>query len=401
MKVNENFELLSGSYLFARLAKQIREYRATNPPREIIRMDIGDVTRPIIPSVISAMQKAVADMGVSSGFHGYGPEQGYDFLRKAIAENDYRLRGIEIKDEEIFVSDGAKCDIANLTDIFDEEDIVGVPDPVYPVYVDSNIMAGRNTENGRLKYIKCDPQNNYKPVIPSEHLDVIYLCSPNNPTGGVLTKDDLTEWVEYARKNSSLIIFDSAYEVFITDSSLPRSIYEIPGAKEVAIEVRSYSKTAGFTGLRCGYTVVPEDLKGVSADGKRVALRNLWLRRQTTKFNGASYVIQRGAEALYTPEGREELGKNIEYYLNNARILRKRLEELGYQVTGGEHSPYVWFKSKNGESSEEMYTCLLTRCQISSTPGSGFGEGGEGCIRLTGFNTLENTLEAADRLKEL
>lgn len=401
MIANSNFQNLSDSYLFPEVGRRVRSFQQSHPDAKVIRMDVGDVTLPIIRPVAEAMRKAVDDMTLSQTFHGYGPEQGYDFLRTAIAENDYRKSGIDIHEDDIFVSDGAKCDIGNLTDIIGTECVVGIPDPVYPVYVDSNIMAGRTVKNGKIVYIKCDGANDYKPLLPESKVDVVYLCSPNNPTGSVLNREDLTQWVDYARRNGSIIIFDSAYEAFITDPNLPKSIYEIEGAKEVAIEVRSFSKTAGFTGLRCGYTVVPDTLTAKYADGTPVALRKLWLRRQTTKFNGASYIVQRGAEAIYTPEGMTEVKANIDYYLQNANLLKEGLQKSGIHSVGGQNSPYVWFKAPDGIGSWEMFDLLLEKCHLSSTPGAGFGEGGEGCIRLTGFNSRENTLEAVKRLLRL
>lgn len=401
MTANSNFQNLSESYLFPEVGRRVRAFQANHPDVRVIRMDVGDVTRPLIKPVAEAMIKAVKEMTDGTSFRGYGPEQGYDFLRETIAGSDYASRGVEIAADEIFVSDGAKCDIGNLTDIFASESVIGVPDPVYPVYVDSNIMAGRTAENGRLVYIPCDPQDGYKPRVPARDIDVVYLCSPNNPTGGVLGKEDLKSWVDYARKHGAIIIFDSAYEAFVRDPEIPRSIYEVEGAREVAIEVRSYSKTAGFTGLRCGYTVVPRDLKSRFADGAEAQLRKLWLRRQTTKFNGASYVVQRGAEAVYSPEGQVEVKANIDYYLRNASLLRDSLRENGIEAIGGVNSPYVWFKAPGGKGSWEMFDFLLENCHISTTPGAGFGKGGEGCIRLTGFNTYENTVEAAGRLARL
>lgn len=402
MIVNSNFQLLAESYLFAEVGRRVSKYRQDHPDKEVIRMDIGDVTLPVIKPVADAMRLAVEDMLHRESFHGYGPEQGYSFLREVIADNDYREKGIDISADEIFISDGAKCDIGNLTDIYGPECVVGVPNPVYPVYVDSNVMAGRTPENGKLKYIECDPKNNYSPVVPlGEKIDVIYLCSPNNPTGGVMSKEDLGKWVKYALDNDSIIVFDSAYESFIRDEKLPSSIYEIEGATRVAIEVRSYSKTAGFTGLRCGYTVVPKELKGKFSDGSVAEIRKLWLRRQTTKFNGASYIIQKGAEAIYTSEGKELVKQNIDYYLSNARLLREAFLKMGYETTGGENSPYVWIKDKEGRSSWTLFDLILDKCQVSSTPGVGFGSAGEGCIRLTGFNTLENTRRAIERLSLL
>lgn len=401
MIANSNFQLLPETYLFAEVGARVRKYQAEHPGTEVIRMDIGDVTLPIAGAVAEAMKRAMDDMLHPDSFKGYGPEQGYAFLREAIAKNDYAARGIEIQPEEIFVSDGAKCDVGNITDLFDPDCVVGVPNPVYPVYVDSNIMAGRTVDNGKIVYIDCDPNDDYKPQIPDRKIDVVYLCSPNNPTGTVLNREDLEKWVDYALKNGSLIIFDSAYEAFVRDDSLPRSIYEIEGAKRVAVEIRSFSKTAGFTGLRCGYTVVPEELRASFSDGKEVELRKLWLRRQTTKFNGASYIIQRGAEAVYTPEGREEVDRNIDYYLRNATLLCAELKKIGFQAIGGTNSPYVWVKSPNGMSSWEMFDLLLNKANISTTPGSGFGSGGEHCVRLTGFNSHENTLKAVERLRTL
>lgn len=401
MKVNNNFSNLAESYLFAEVGRRVREYQMANPAAEVIRMDIGDVTLPLSGAVAKAMKTAVDEMLSSATFRGYGPEQGYDFLREAIANHDYAPRKVFLHADEIFVSDGAKCDVANLTDIFDRDCIVGVPNPVYPVYVDSNIIAGRSVENGKIKYIDCDPEDGFKPLVPKEKMDIVYLCSPNNPTGAVLTRDELKAWVDYALLNESVIIFDSAYESFVRDENLPRSIYEIEGAKKVAIEVRSYSKTAGFTGLRCGYTVVPHELKGKLADGTEVELRKLWLRRQTTKFNGASYVVQRGAQAIYSEEGKKEVKENIDYYLRNSELLCEEMKKLGLTAIGGKNSPYVWVKAPKGLTSWQMFDLLLNQCNISTTPGSGFGSGGEGCIRLTGFNSYENTKKAVERISKL
>lgn len=399
MTANDNFQHLSESYLFAEVGKRVSNFKNEHPETDVIRMDIGDVTRPIIQPVADAMKQAVDEMLDPSTFRGYGPEQGYAFLREAIASNDYTPLGVNLEPDEIFVSDGAKCDIANLTDLFSADTVVGVPNPVYPVYVDSNIMDGRTVENGKIVLIDCNPQNGFKPEVPADKkIDVIYLCSPNNPTGSVLAKKDLENWVNYAKTFGSIIIYDSAYEAFVRDSGIPRTIYEVEGAKSVAIEVRSFSKTAGFTGLRCGYTVVPRELTVNYPDGSRVELRKLWLRRQTTKFNGASYIVQRGAEAIYTPEGKRLVKENIDYYLRNASLLHDAFEKMGYSVCGGANSPYVWIKSKNGMKSWEMFDMLLEKYGISSTPGVGFGSAGEGCIRLTGFNTHENTLKAIERL---
>lgn len=398
MTVNGNFSLLPESYLFAEVGRRVAAFRAAHPDSDIIRMDIGDVTLPVVAPVAEAMKKAAEEMMSPELFRGYGPEQGYAFLREAVVKGDYEPLGVDVNPDEIFISDGAKCDIANLTDIFDRDCVVGIPDPVYPVYVDSNIMAGRTVENGRLVIIRCDPSAGYRPVIPDRKIDVIYLCSPDNPTGSVLGRNELESWVDYARRNESLIIFDSAYEAFVRDSTVPRSIYEIPGARSVAVEVRSFSKTAGFTGLRCGYTVVPRELVCRFPDGSEVELRRLWLRRQTTKFNGASYIIQRGAEAVYSPEGRRLIKDNIDYYLRNAGLLRKAFEDMGFTVSGGLNSPYVWVKDKTGRNSWDLFDLILQECMVSTTPGVGFGSAGEGCIRLTGFNSHENTLEAIKRL---
>lgn len=401
MIANNNFQLLSESYLFAEVARRITEYKNSHPGSDIIRMDIGDVTLPIIRPVAHAMEQAVGQMLSSESFHGYGPEQGYAFLREAVAETDYRQRGIAIEPDEIFISDGAKSDIGNLTDLFGSDCIVGIPNPVYPVYVDSNIMAGRTLENGKLVFIECDEHNDYLPVVPEKRVDVVYLCSPNNPTGSVMKKEALRSWVNYALMNKSLIIFDSAYEAFIRNPEIPRSIFEIEGAEKVAIEVRSFSKTAGFTGLRCGYTVVPKSLKASYSDGKEAEVRKMWLRRQTTKFNGASYVIQRGAAAVYTPEGQRLVKENIDTYLRNSGMLREAFEKMGYNTVGGVNSPYVWVRDKEGRSSWDLFDLLLNQCNVSSTPGVGFGSAGEGCIRLTGFNSFDNTAMAIERLKAL
>ena len=401
MKINDNFEKLPESYLFSTVARKLREYREANPGEEIIRMDIGDVTLPIPEASVRAMHKAVDDMADGSTFHGYGPEQGYSFLRDAIAAGDYE--GLGIKPEEIFISDGAKSDLGNLGDIYSRDSIVAVADPGYPVYVDSNVIDGRGGKlvDGKWSnfvYLDCTVENGFKPVPPAKHADVIFLCSPANPTGVAFTREELKAWVDYARTNQALIIYDSAYCAYVTESDTARSIYEIEGAREVAIEVRSFSKTAGFTGLRCGYTVVPDSVAGYDDEGNKVPLRKLWLRRQTTKFNGASYIIQRGAEALYTPEGREQVRKNVDYYLCNAGIIRDAMLRSGFTVFGGIDSPYVWVKSPKAEDSWQLFEQILSQAHISCTPGVGFGSLGQGWIRFTGFNTLEKTLEAMERL---
>lgn len=404
MRINDNFEKLPESYLFSEVARRLNEYKAAHPEADVVRMDIGDVTLPIAGCVVSAMHRAVEDMADAATFHGYGPEQGYSFLRDAIAATDYQSRGIGIDADEIFISDGAKSDLGNLGDIYSSDSIVAVADPGYPVYVDSAVMSGRGGDRlpdgrwSRIVYLECNAENGFRPAVPDVHADIVILCSPSNPTGAVMTREDLREWVDYALREKSLIIFDSAYEAFVRNPSLPRSIYEIEGAEKVAIEIRSFSKTAGFTGLRCGYTVVPKALTGTDAFGREVSLGKLWNRRQCTKFNGAGYVVQRGAEALYSSEGRESVRNNIDYYLENAGIIRRSLSQAGYAVFGGEDSPYVWIKGKNGESSWQLFGDMLEKYNISCTPGVGFGVSGDGYIRLTGFNSRENTLKAMKRI---
>ncbi len=404
MRINDNFEKLPESYLFSEVARRLNEYKAAHPEADVVRMDIGDVTLPIAGCVVSAMHRAVEDMADAATFHGYGPEQGYSFLRDAIAAADYQSRGIGIDADEIIISDGAKSDLGNLGDIYSSDSIVAVADPGYPVYVDSAVMSGRGGDRlpdgrwSRIVYLECNAENGFRPAVPDVHADIVILCSPSNPTGAVMTREDLREWVDYALREKSLIIFDSAYEAFVRNPSLPRSIYEIEGAEKVAIEIRSFSKTAGFTGLRCGYTVVPKALTGTDASGREVSLGKLWNRRQCTKFNGAGYVVQRGAEALYSSEGRESVRNNIDYYLENAGIIRRSLSQAGYAVFGGEDSPYVWIKGKNGESSWQLFGDMLEKYNISCTPGIGFGVSGDGYIRLTGFNSRENTLKAMKRI---
>ncbi len=390
MRINDNFEKLPESYLFSEVARRLNEYKAAHPEADVVRMDIGDVTLPIAGCVVSAMHRAVEDMADATTFHGYGPEQGYSFLRDAIAAADYQSRGIGIDADEIFISDGAKSDLGNLGDIYSSDSIVAVADPGYPVYVDSAVMSGRGGDRlpdgrwSRIVYLECNAENGFRPAVPDVHADIVILCSPSNPTGAVMTREDLREWVDYALREKSLIIFDSAYEAFVRNPSLPRSIYEIEGA--------------GFTGLRCGYTVVPKALTGTDASGREVSLGKLWNRRQCTKFNGAGYVVQRGAEALYSSEGRESVRNNIDYYLENAGIIRRSLSQAGYAVFGGEDSPYVWIKGKNGESSWQLFGDMLEKYNISCTPGVGFGVSGDGYIRLTGFNSRENTLKAMKRI---
>lgn len=397
-RVNDNFSALSPSYLFSEVGKRIEAFRTEHPAADIIRLGIGDVTRPICKSAIAAMHRAVDDEADADAFHGYGPEQGYLFLRDAIARHDYASRGISIGTDEIFIGDGAKSDIGNICDLFAPSNKVAITDPVYPVYVDTNIMAGRQNN---IEYLKCVAANGFVPALPVTDPDIIYLCYPNNPTGTTLTRNQLGEWVDYAREHRSVILFDSAYEAFITDPDVPHSIYEIDGAKDVAIEFRSFSKTAGFTGIRCGYTVIPKELKGRYADGSLVSLNALWNRRQCTKFNGASYISQRGAEAVYTQQGRQEAMQTIQYYMTNARLLLDGMAELGLDAVGGQNAPYVWVKAPEGVSSWQFFDRLLCDCHIAGTPGCGFGPSGEGYIRLTAFNTLENTIDAVKRLSNL
>lgn len=404
MKANTNFTKLPQSYLFSEVAARIRYHKESNPESEVIRMDIGDVTLPIARCVLDAMHKGIEEMASTATFRGYGPEQGYAFLREAISEGDYKSRGLDISPDEIFISDGAKSDLGNLGDIYSSDSVVAVADPGYPVYVDTAVMGGRGgdlTESGRwnkIVYIDCTPENGFVPRPPKEHADVVYLCSPNNPTGVVFDRETLKEWVDYARREKAVIVYDSAYEAFVDDPAVPRSIYEIPGAQEVAIEIRSFSKTAGFTGLRCGYTVVPKALKASGENGEEVSVNRLWNRRQSTKFNGASYPIQCGAAALYSPEGRAAIKENIDVYKSNARYIKKKLSEAGFETYGGEHSPYVWARHPEQTDSWALFAKLLKEAGISCTPGIGFGRAGGGYIRLTGFNTPEKTREAMDRL---
>ena len=395
MKVNEHYLNLEASYLFPKIAQKTAEFKAQNPSAKVISLGIGDVTQPLVPAVINAMQKAVLEMGKKETFRGYGPEQGYDFLIKAIIKNDYEKRGITLDNDEVFVSDGAKCDVGNIQEIFSKDCVVLLTDPIYPVYRDTNIMAGR-----KILKVPATKENNFTPAPPKEHSDIIYICSPNNPTGATMRKEQLAQWVAYAKKEQAVIIYDSAYEAYIQDENLPHSIYEIEGAKEVSIEVRSYSKTAGFTGTRCAYMVVPKVLKGF-ANGKEISLNAMWRRRHTTKFNGVSYIIQRGAEAIYTDEGKKQIKQTIAYYMENAKIISAALRDLGYTVYGGKNAPYIWLEVPKGYTSFEFFEKLLKECALVCTPGSGFGEAGEGYCRLTAFGSRENTLEALERIKKL
>lgn len=404
--LNENYQKLPGSYLFSDIAKRVQKYVSEHPDNQLIRLGIGDVTRPLSNAVIDAMHKAVDEMAVAASFRGYGPEQGYDFLREAISINDYDKRGVRIDLDEIFVSDGSKCDCGNITELFSKDAVVAVCDPVYPVYVDTNAMIGRagdfNIDIGKwtnLVYMPCIKENNFLPMIPDssdpERIpDLIYLCFPNNPSGAAIGFDDLQKWVDYANKNNSIILYDSAYEAFITED-LPHSIFEIPGAKTCAIEFRSFSKTAGFTGTRCAYTVISKKL---IRDG--ISLNSMWNRRQTTKFNGTPYITQRGAQAVYSVEGQKQIKETIAYYMENARIIREGLVDCGFEVYGGINAPYIWLKTPDKMSSWEFFDYLLEQVEVVGTPGSGFGPSGEGYFRLTSFGSIENTQKAILRMKE-
>lgn len=407
VKINENFLKMEDSYLFSTVGNKVSKYQQDNPDKNIIKLGIGDVTKPIANKIIEQMKKAVDELGKSNTFRGYGPEQGYEFLRKAIVKYDYERRGIQILPDEVFISDGSKCDCGNIVDLFDINNKIAITDPVYPVYLDTNIISGRtgkyNTETGRYDgviYIPCTYENDFIPELPQEIPDIIYLCFPNNPTGTVISKEELARWVKYAKENNSIILYDAAYEAFITEENIPHTIYEIEGAKEVAIEFKSFSKTAGFTGIRCAYTIVPKELKIKLNNGKEVSLNKLWNRRQCTKFNGVSYITQRAAEAIYTEEGQKEIKENIKYYLENAKIIREGLDEVGIQYCGGINSPYIWIKVPNNMKSWEFFDMLLEKANIVGTPGVGFGPSGEGYFRLTAFGERKNTEEAMKRIKE-
>ncbi|HOD16400.1 MAG TPA: LL-diaminopimelate aminotransferase [Spirochaetota bacterium] len=402
IRVNENYLKLKASYLFSDIARRVAEFAKKNPDREIVRLGIGDVTRPLPAACIDAFHRAVDDMASEKTFRGYGPEQGYDFLREKIAAFDYRARGADIDADEIFVSDGAKCDTGNIQELFARDIAIAVPDPVYPVYVDTNVMAGRTSENrdgryGGLVYLESTEKNSFVPGIPKERADLIYLCFPNNPTGATATKEDLAKWVAYARENKSLILYDAAYECFIRDDSIPRSIFEIEGADEVAMEFRSFSKTAGFTGTRCAFTVVPKKCRAYTSAGEAVNLHPLWLRRQTTKFNGVSYPVQRAAEAVYSDEGRKQVREIVDFYLGNASVIRNRMSAIGFSCYGGVNAPYIWVKGDR--DSWEFFDLLLEKAGVVCTPGAGFGRCGEGFIRISAFNSRENVVKALDRIE--
>ncbi len=401
IKINENFNKLQASYLFSDIAKRVAAHQDAHPEQSVIKLGIGDVTRALPDACIQAMHAAVDEMANDASFRGYGPEQGYDFLRQAIAVGDFQSRGCNVEADEVFVSDGAKCDTGNFQEIFSTDITVAIPDPVYPVYVDTNVMAGRTgvATNGRyqgLVYLEANKENGFIPGLPNEAVDLIYLCFPNNPTGATITHAELQKWVDFARESKALILYDAAYEAFIQDESLPRSIYEIEGAREVAVEFRSFSKTAGFTGTRCAFTVVPKECMAYTASGEAVSVHALWNRRHTTKFNSVSYPIQRAAEAVYSDEGRAQVQELISYYLKNAAYIREKMTALGFDCIGGDNSPYIWIDGKM--DSWEFFDLLLTKAGVVCTPGAGFGKCGEGYIRISAFNSFENVQEAMDRI---
>ena len=403
-KVNDNYLKLPGSYLFSTIGKKVRAYQEANPDKEIIRLGIGDVTQPLAPAIIDRLHEAVSEMGVQETFKGYAPDLGYKFLRSAIVKNDYNARGVDIAIDEVFVSDGAKCDSGNIQEIFSLDNKIAVCDPVYPVYVDSNVMAGRtgtyDATTGLWSdviYMPCKEENGFAPELPEETPDIIYLCFPNNPTGATITKDQLQKWVDYANEKHAVIIYDAAYEAYISEPDVPHTIYECDGAKTCAIELRSFSKNAGFTGTRLGFTVIPKELK--SADG--VALNPLWARRHGTKYNGAPYIVQAAGEAVYSEAGKKQTGEQIAYYMKNAKYIFDGLKSAGYSVSGGVNAPYIWLKTPDGMSSWEFFDYLLEKANVVGTPGSGFGPSGEGYFRLTAFGTYENTVKAIDRMKAL
>lgn len=403
--INEHFLKLPGSYLFSDIAKKVNTFKVTHPKQSLVRLGIGDVTQPLPDACIKAMHHAVDEMASADTFHGYGPEQGYSFLIEAILKHDFAARGISLSPSEIFINDGAKSDTGNIGEILRWDNSMGVTDPIYPVYIDSNVMCGRAGELGpdgrwsNVTYLPCTVENNFVPEIPQERIDMVYLCYPNNPTGTTLTKAELKKWVDYALRNDTLILFDAAYEAYIQEPDIPHSIYEIKGAKRCAIEFRSFSKTAGFTGVRCGYTVIPKELTAATLSGERVSLNPLWNRRQCTKFNGTSYITQRGAEAVYSPEGREQVKNTIAYYMENARLLREGLTEAGFSVYGGKNAPYIWLKTPDGLSSWQFFDRLLYEAHVVGTPGVGFGPSGEGFLRLTAFGQREDCIEAMRRIK--
>ena len=403
--VNEHFLKLPNNYLFSNIAKKVNAFKVSHPKTDLIRLGIGDVTRPLPQASIEAMHKAVDELANKETFHGYGPEQGYDFLIDAVIRNDYAPRGVYLEPGEVFISDGAKSDTGNIGDILRHDNSIGVTDPIYPVYIDSNVMCGRAgiLEDGRwsnVVYLPCLSENNFVPEIPDRRIDILYLCYPNNPTGTVISKAELKKWVNYALENDTLILYDAAYEAYIQDPDIPHSIYEIKGAKKVAIEFRSFSKTAGFTGVRCGYTVVPKELTAATLEGERIPLNRMWNRRQCTKFNGTSYITQRGAEAIYTPEGKKQVKAIIQYYMANARIMKEALESTGLKVFGGENAPYLWVKTPGEVNSWKFFEQMLYEANVVGTPGVGFGPSGEGYIRLTAFGERADCEEAMKRIRK-
>lgn len=405
-KINSNYLLLPNSYLFAEIARKVNAYMQANPKADIIKMGIGDVTMPLTPAITKAMEKAVKEMAEKDTFRGYGPEQGYDFLIDAVIKGEYKSRNIDISHDEVFISDGSKCDVANIQEIFDINSTIAIADPVYPVYLDSNVMAGRSgalNNNGyfeKIIYMPSTKENNFKPAFPDRHADLIYICSPNNPTGAALTKAELKAWVDYALENNSIILYDSAYSAYIQEENVCGSIYEIPNARKCAIEFKSFSKTAGFTGIRCAFTVVPKDLQAFDDNGNKIELNKLWNRRQTTKFNGVSYVTQRAAEAVYSIEGMKETKEVISYYMDNAKIILDGLKQAGFEAYGGVNAPYIWWKLPDNIKSFDFLDILLNKYQIVGTPGSGFGPSGEGYFRLTAFGSQEKTKEAMQRISQ-
>ncbi len=402
LTINKHYLKLQASYLFSDIAKRISNFQEQNPDKDIIRLGIGDVTRALPQACTDAFHKAIDEMAIDASFRGYGPEQGYDFLRQAIAENDFQARGAEVSADEIFVSDGAKCDTGNIQEIFSLDAKIAIPDPVYPVYLDSNVMAGRtgsfkDDRYQNVVYLDSTKDNNYVPKLPNEAVDLIYLCFPNNPTGSTITKEQLKQWVDFARESKALILFDAAYEAFVRDDSLPRSIYEVEGAREVAIEFRSFSKNAGFTGTRCAYTVVPKECMAFDEQGSKQAIHPLWNRRHCTKFNGVSYPVQRAAEAVYSASGKNQTKELVDYYLNNATVVKKAVTALGFNSVGGENSPYIWIDG--GRDSWDFFDMLLNEAGVVCTPGAGFGKCGQGYIRLSAFNSLDNVTSAMERIK--
>jgi len=404
--INENYLKLQAGYLFPEIGRRVSEFIEANPDKKVIKMGIGDVTQPLVPSVVKAFHEGVDEMAQTETFKGYGPEQGYAFLREAIAINSYQARGVDISADDIFISDGSKCDTGNIQEIFGHDNKIAICDPVYPVYADTTVMAGKTGEYNEghyegVVYMPCTKENHFIPELPTETPDLIFLCYPNNPTGTVATKKELKKWVDYALKNNSIILYDAAYEAFITEKDIPHSIYEIEGAKKVAIEFRSFSKTAGFTGTRCAYTVIPDELVAYDKAGKAHPVKPLWNRRQSTKFNGVSYPVQKAAAAVFTEEGKKEVSEVIGYYLENARIMKESLEANGYETFGGKNAPYIWVKTKDGMSSWDFFDKALNEANVVGTPGSGFGPAGEGYFRFSAFADRENTIEAMERIKNM